>query len=675
MMGIIRTLLVALLLGVAGPAMAASTLSGLEFGQRAGQLEVSLRFTGDVPEVRGYRLDSPPRLTIDLMDTVSQLEQRRFELGVGGVNHVVVLEAGERTRLVFNLERALPYALHERGDTLVLGMGEGVIERPAASVVAEADPAPAQEMPSVAQVEAIDFRRGEDGASRLVVTFDRDGVETRVSKRGDGRIVAELLEVELPPELRQVLDVSDFGTPMQRIVPQPGSDGVSLAIELDGEYSLLSTQSGRRLVVEAEPVTQFEREALQREQFPYTGKRISLNFQDIGVREVLSIIASFTGLNLVASDSVQGSVTLNLEDVPWDQALDLVLKSHGLASRKTGNVLIVAPAEELAAMERRELKAQAQLRELAPLVTEYIPISYAKASDLATLLRGGEGLGLLSERGRVSVDARTNTLLVQETPAQLVEIRRTIARLDVPVRQVQIEARIVIARDSVTRQLGLDWGLSSPRDGSFDLSGAADGLVDDGGLMVDLGDDLLPSTGFSFGYLSGDILLDLELRALESEGKSHTISRPKVITANQQMAVIKQGQEIPYQEATSSGATNVEFKEAVLSLQVTPQITPDDRIIMDLVIKNDSIADASFDGAPAIDTNEIQTQVLVEDGETVVLGGILTTQQIRSLFKTPLLGDIPILGQLFRYTEEEHEKVELLVFITPKIIEDELAIR
>lgn len=679
-MGIIRTLLAALLmLGMAEQAQAVSTLTGLDFDQRAGQLEVSLHFAGGVPEVRGYRVDSPPRLTIDLMDTVSQLDRRRFELGLGGVNHVVALEAGERTRLVFNLERALPYVLSERGDTLILGMGEGVDQQATANRAADTAPsaAPGDEndiMAREAQIEDIDFRRGEDGASRLIVTFDRNGVDTRVSQRGDGRIVAELLDVELPASMLQVLDVSDFGTPMQRIVPQPGRDDVTLAIELDGEYSMLSTQSGRRLVIEAEPVTRAEREAEQREQFPYTGKRITLNFQDIEVREVLAIIASFTGLNLVASDSVQGSVTLNLQDVPWDQALDLVLKSHGLASRKTGNVLIVAPAEELAAMERQELEAQMQMQGLAPLVTEYIPVSYAKASELAVLLSGGEGLGLLSERGRVSVDARTNTLLIQETRERLEEIRQTIARLDVPVRQVQIEARIVIARDSVTRELGLNWGLSSPQGSRFDFDGAADGLVENGGLSVDLGDATQPGTGFSFGYLSGDILLDLELRALESEGKSQTISQPKVITANQQKAVIKQGTEIAYQEATSSGATNVEFKEAVLSLEVTPQITPDDRIIMDLMINNDTVGD-EIGGVPSIDTNEIQTQVLVDDGETVVLGGILTTEQLRNLFKTPLLGDIPILGQLFRYTEERNEKVELLVFITPKIIEDELAIR
>ncbi|MEC9483093.1 MAG: type IV pilus secretin PilQ [Halomonas sp.] len=672
-------------------ALAESTLTGLDFGQRAdGQLEVTLHFAGGTPEVRGYRTDSPPRLAIDLMDTVSQLEQRRYALGLGGVDDVVALEAGERTRLVFGLDAALPYAVQERGDDLVIRLGEGAADSQATGSVASqatgvAGPVAAESPPMgrMPQVEDIDFRRGEEGVSRLVVTFDRAGVAARVNEQGAGRIVADLGSAELPASLAQTLDVSDFGTPVQRVTPIENPGGDALAIQVRGDYAMLSTQSGRQLVVEVRPVSGAEREARQRELFPYDGKRISLNFQDIEVREVLAIIAEFTGLNLVASDSVQGSVALNLQDVPWDQALDLVLKSHGLASRQRGNVLVVAPASELAAMERQELETQAEMQELAPLATEYLQLRYAKAASLAAMLGGEGGLGLLSERGRVTLDERTNTLIIQDTRERIEEIMEVIDEIDIPVRQVQIEARIVIARASAAQELGVNWGLSSadPVNGvlgegsSLDLGGAADGAVSLGGLAVDLGDEVTPATAFSFGYLSGDVLLDMELRALESEGKSQTISQPKVITANQQPAVIKQGQEIPYQEATSSGATNVEFKEAVLSLKVVPQITPDDRIIMDLVINNDDISDTTFGGAPAIDTNEIQTQVLVNNGETVVLGGILRTEELRQLFKTPLLGDLPLLGQLFRYTEESNEKVELLVFITPKIIEDGLAIR
>lgn len=415
----------------------------------------------------------------------------------------------------------------------------------------------------------------------------------------------------------------------------------------------------------------------------YSGKKISLNFQDIDVRSVLAIIAEFTGLNLVASDSVTGRVTLNLEEVPWDQALDLVLKSHGLASRRRGNVIVVAPAMEFSQIESQELVTRSQQQALMPLQTEYIQVRYARAGQLAQLIRTEGGFGLLSDRGRVAVDPRTNTLLIQDTSERIASILQTLAHLDVPVRQVQIEARIVIARDSAARELGIDWSMSSTG-GFVDIGDGQYGRRDInpdglnramGGMFVDLGSSVSPGTALSFGYLAGDILLDLELRALESEGKSEIISQPRVITANRRKAVIKQGTEIPYQESTSSGATSTSFKEAVLSLEVTPQITPDDRIIMDLVINNDTVGKQTFDGTPAIDTNQIETQVLVDDGTTVVLGGILTTQQMQRLFKTPVLGDIPVLKNLFRYTENSSDKVELLVFITPKILDDNLAVR
>ncbi|MBS9403161.1 type IV pilus secretin PilQ [Halomonas sp. TRM85114] len=693
------------MLAVSSSALAASTLDNLDFRQGSGgELEVDLDFSGPIPEVRGYRLDDPARLTIDLVDTASRLEQRRFELGIGGVEDVTALEAGSRTRLVFALEGPLPYNTRQQGDQLQLVIGGAAGSAPSpqnASATSVSDETRTSSVaasgPSVAD---IDFRRGEGGAGRLVVTFDRAGVDARVRESGGNRIVAELRDVELPASLDQVYDVSDFGTPITRVTPRVGRDGVTLDIEGSGDYALVSTQSGRQLTIEAQPVAQQAREERDREQFSYTGERITLNFQDIEVRSVLAIIADFTGLNLVASDSVTGSVTLNLEDVPWDQALDLVLKSHGLASRQEGNVIVVAPASELASRERQEIESRNQMEDLAPLTSEYVQVKYAKADSLAQLLRGGEGFGLLSERGRVAVDQRTNTLLIQDTAEQIDEIIATLDRLDIAVRQVQIEARIVIARDSATRELGVNWGLSGNREAGsrgFNLgdeasgSGAASGDVPQqaffdpvadelvnrqrGGLAVDLGGDGRNNlSSFAFGYLSGDILLDLELRALESEGKSQTISQPRVITANQGTAVIKQGTEIPYQEAASSGATNVEFKEAVLSLEVTPQITPDNRIIMDLVINNDTVGEL-FNGVPSIDTNEITTQVLVDNGETVVLGGILTTEEVRSLFKTPFLGDLPVLGNLFRYTENTNDKVELLVFITPRILDDSMAIR
>ncbi|WP_282039687.1 type IV pilus secretin PilQ [Halomonas alimentaria] len=684
------------LLAVSGTALAASTLEGLDFRQGAsGELEVDLDFAGPVPEVRGYRIDDPARLTIDLMETDNRLDRRSYSLGIGGVQQVTALEAGSRTRLVFDLEGPLPYNTREQGDRLRLAIGGGAADTGVAAraaspsttptattttAAASPEPAPRQPVSSGPSVEDIDFRRGSDGAGRLVVTFDRAGVDARVNESGRNRITAELMDVDLPTSLDQVYDVSDFGTPLQRITPRVGRNGVTLDIQGSGDYAMVSTQSGRQLTIEAQPVTRQEQEQRVREQFPYTGERITLNFQDIEVRSVLAIIADFTGLNLVASDSVQGRVTLNLEDVPWDQALDLVLKSHGLASRQEGNVIVVAPAAELAQREQLELQARDQLETLAPLTSKYIEVRYARAEDLAELLKGESGFGLLSERGRVAVDQRTNTLLIQDTADQIDEILRTLERLDVAVRQVQIEARIVIASDTASRELGVNWGVSGS--GSrFDLGGASDGspVSGLGGLAVDFGSTdrgVGGMTSFAFGYLSGDVLLDLELRAMESEGKSYTISQPRVITANQRTAVIKQGQERAYREAAASGAASVEFKEAVLSLEVTPQITPDGRIIMDVAITNDTFGEAEFAGEePPINKSEIETQVLVDNGQTVVLGGILQTEELQNLAKTPFLGDIPVLGNLFRYTQQSNEKVELLVFITPRILDDGVALR
>jgi type IV pilus assembly protein PilQ len=668
--------------GLAFSAWAAPTLTAMTFtDQGAGRLDVGLDFVGGVPEIRGYRTDAPPRLALDLLQAQSGLSQSSFAIGSAGVDSVRVLGSGARTRLVFDLASPTDYRLERLDERVIVHFGD---EAAPAETDASAERSAAA-LPRQPEVTSIDFRRGEDGVGQLDLALDRAGVAAEVS--GQGRQVSVSLPgVTLPDDQYQTLDVSDFGTAVQRIVPRRSADGVTFDIVASDAVEPLVTQNGRRFTIELAPAGSLERP--ETDSGPsYTGHRITLDFQDIPVRDVLSIIAEESGLNVVASDSVQGNVTLNLTDVPWDQALDLVLRNHGLSARREGNVMMVAPTGELANLQRQTLETREQTKQLAPLATEFLQIRYAKAEDLAALLRGGEGVGMMSERGRVTVDPRTNTLILQDTREQLDAIRRTIEHLDVPVRQVQIEARIVIARDSATRELGVNWGLSSPAGRHLDLSGAADGdpstvptTSDDpdtygGGLAVDLGNAVNPASAFSFGYVSGDILIDLELRALESEGKSQTISQPKVITANQRTAIIKQGQEVPYQEASSSGATSTEFKEAVLSLEVTPQITPDDRIIMDLRINNDDISDTRYDGAPAIDTNEIQTQVLVNNGETVVLGGILTSEQLRTLFKTPFLGDLPVIGNLFRYTQNSNEKVELLVFITPKIIEDGLAIR
>lgn len=669
---------------------AASVLTDIDVQPAdSGGVNVDLRFTGGVPELRSYRLDAPPRVSLDLVGAQSGLSSRRMNIDRHGIEQITALEGNGRTRLVVSLAEPQTFTSRVMEDrlrlTFVSDAAPALAATPAPSTASTASVSSAGlETDEGPQVENIDFRRGAEGAGRLMVTFDREGVEANVREGGPDQVLVDLRDVVIPDSLNQVYDVTDFATPITRITPRANQGSTQLAIATQGAYAMISSQNGRTLTVEVQPASQ-ESTLSQATGERFNGERLSLNFQDIEVRSVLATLAEFTGLNLVASDSVTGRVTLNLNDVPWDQALELILQSQGLSSREQGNVIVVAPASELADLERQELEARNQRETLSPLVTEFIEIKYARAEDLAQLLRGGEGdgFGLLTERGRVSIDNRTNTLLVQDTADQVRDIVRTIDRLDVAVRQVQIEARIVIARDTASRELGINWGVSSTRgfqegdNGVFTRRDINPNGINraQGGLAVDLGAATGPGTGFSFGYLSGDILLDLELRALESEGKSQTISQPRIITANQRTARISQGEERAFQSVDGNDNPDTEFKEAELSLEVTPQITPDNRIIMDLVIKNDSFRESEFGGEPPIDTNQIETQVLVDNGQTVVLGGILTTEELRQIAKTPLLGDIPLLGRLFRYTEESNEKVELLVFITPRLLDDGLTVR
>lgn len=672
------------------------------------QVNIDLQFFGSVPEVKSYRLDEPPRLAIDLPGTSSGLAKRRLEVARGGVEHITAIEASGRTRLVINFTEVYDY-------TTEPGEGRLRIALTPESALAPDSREPPLEPDALAtvqgpQIENIDFRRGEAGAGKLEITFDRDSISPRVEER-DGRVVVNLPDVAIPDSLNQIYDVTDFATPITQVVPRASNRGTELTLETQGAYAMVSSQSGRTLTVEVQPVSQAPQEERETQEDTFTGERLSLNFQDIEVRSVLSTLAEFSGFNIVASDGVTGRVTLNLNDVPWDQALELILQSQGLSSRKRGNVIVVAPASELAALEQQELEARQQRETLSPLVTEFVEVKYARAEDLAQLLRGEEGFGLLTDRGRVTTDQRTNTLLVQDTREQVEQIMSTLDRLDVAVRQVQIEARIVIARDTASRELGVKWGVSALSSDQTQIQVGEQTLsreqpisggsietevtrpitdsVDGGwrvgnelaspqginrGLAVDLGNFANRTSRFGFGYLAGDILLDLELRALESEGKSQTISQPRVITANQRTATISQGEERAFQSVDEQGNPDTEFKEALLELEVTPQITPDNRIIMDLVIRNDSFRDSEFGGEPPIDTNTIETQVLVDNGQTVVLGGILTTEELRQIAKTPLLGDLPLIGRLFRYNEESNEKVELLVFITPRLLDDALTV-
>jgi len=671
---------VALAFGLLNSAMASAgvTLQSIDFASLSGnRVEMRLDFNGTPPAPRSYTIDEPARITLDLFDVSSGLESKYHSLGNGNARSVTVLEAGERTRLVVSLTEMVNYSTRVDGSSLyiMLGAGSTGFSQQKVASVDSAQPQQAgvevpEADPSLRSVVGIDFRRGESGEGRVEIDLSKSDVEIDIAQEGsDVRVTFP--NAVLPAALQRRLDVIDFATPVHFVDALPEGEGSSITIEAKGTYDYLAYQTDNKLVLDFKPVSEEEAEKLRKEKFPYSGEKLSLNFQDIEVRSVLQLIADFTNLNLVASDTVGGRITLRLQNVPWDQALDLILKTKGLDKRHIGNVLMVAPADEMANRERLELENSRQVAELAPLRTEFIQVNYAKATDIAALMSAEQGL--LSSRGSVSVDKRTNTLLVQDTAAKMDAIRGALNYLDVPVRQVQVEARIVIANDTFDKQVGIRWGFTAKGGGSSDrtYTEGKGGIGDK--LAVDLG-VAGAASALKVGFVHGNDTLELTLSALESDGVTETVSQPKLITADGQTARIEAGTEIGYLEASSSGAATVSFKDAVLSLEVTPQITPDDRIIMDLKVNKDSVGEV-IAGIPSIDTNEIQTQVLVENGETIVLGGVFERESVEQVDKTPFLGDIPYLGALFKRTIKSDEKTELLIFITPKLIKDTVSIR
>lgn len=684
------------LMCVASLANAASvTLQKIDFASLAGdRMEMRLEFDGTPPEPRSYTIDQPARITLDLFDVASGLDSKYHSLGVGNARSVTVLEAGDRTRLVVNLTELVNYSTEVQGNSLFIMLGSGgtgFAQTDTTSPVAEDSSAIAVQPidPGLRSVTNIDFRRGEQGEGRVEITLSKPDVEIDISQQGTNVRVG-LANASIPENLQRRLDVIDFATPVHIVDALPDGDGSTIFIEAAGIYDYLAYQADDKLVLDFKPVDPTEAEKRRKTKFPYSGEKLSLNFQDIEVRSVLQLIADFTNLNLVASDTVDGRITLRLQNVPWDQALDLILKTKGLDKRQVGNVLMVAPADEIANRERLELENSRQVAELAPLQTEFIQVNYAKAAEVAELLSAEQGL--LSSRGSVTVDERTNTLLIQDVASKLDAVRGALTYLDIPVRQVMIEARVVIASTDFEKNLGIRWGggtTYSRGDTQYDAGGSLNTISElnpananaqgqniitfPDALAVDLGVSEATSS-FAIGILTDEGLLDLELSALESDGMSEVVSQPKLVTADGQTARIESGVEIPYQEASSSGATTVTFKDAVLSLEVTPQITPDDRIIMDLQVNKDSVGEI-FLGVPSVDTREIQTQVLVENGETIVLGGVYEVETVNAVAKTPFLGDLPFVGKLFKRTEEMEEKTELLIFITPKLIKDTLSVR
>jgi type IV pilus assembly protein PilQ len=689
-------------------------LEAIEVQNLSGQqLQLTLRHSAPPAEPVAFTIDNPARISLDLANTALALPSRRVDVGAGGVDSILAAEASGRTRLVLNLDRLMPYQVRVSGNDVILLIG-GAAASPAAAAAASSGAAGSPSAPRSASaaptgpraIRGIDFRRGTEGTGRVIVRLSDPRTPASLRQIGD-QIVVDFAGAEIASNLARRYDAADFSTPVSGFDVVRVGDGVRISITAKGDFEQLAYQSDDQYVVEVQPA----RKAAQRleDKRVYTGERLTLNFQDIETRAVLQLLADASGQNIVVSDSVSGSVTLRLQNVPWDQALDIVLRTKGLDKRKNDNVIIVAPTDELASREKAELAARQDVQELAPLRSEYLQVNYAKASDLSALIKTQGGGGLLSKRGTVSVDDRTNTLLLSDTADRLEDIRRLVGTLDIPIRQVQIEARIVIVSDDFSRELGVRAGFSgfdffgnnlgytsgsaianeSALEGFVERANDADPNNNTPPFVVSEGEGVSPrynvnlpvaSPAGSIAYmlLGPDYLIDLELSAAQAEGRGEVISTPRVITANQREASIEQGVEIPYQESSSSGATTISFKKAVLALKVTPQVTPDNRIILDLNVKKDSVGQVIVGGAgqqvPSIDTREISTQVLVNDGQTVVLGGILETERRETEKKVPYLGDVPVLGRLFKTTGRTNNKDELLIFVTPKILREGVSV-
>ena len=671
----------------------AATMQDIEFSSLPGdKTEIRMEFDGTPPNPNGYTIEQPARIVLDLPGVTSSLDEKHHDLGIGNARRVSVISTKDRTRAIVNLTQLVSYETEVRGNTLYVMVGGGAASgepAPQEFVSADDQRTYSPSSSSGSSITDVDFRRGNSGEGRVIFTLSNPKVPVDVSSDG-GRIRVEVRNTDLPQRLQRRLDVTDFATPVQIVDALQEGDHTVFTIAAEGDYDYLAYQADDTMSIDVTPLTAEEIEDRQ-DIFKFTGEKLSLNFQDIEVRSVLQLIADFTDLNLVASDTVSGRITLRLKNVPWDQALELILKTKGLDQRQVGNVLLVAPAAEIAAREKLELENQKQISELAPLRTEFIQVRYASASELFNLFdSSGGGSSIMSERGSVIVDERTNAIILTDTADRLEEFRGVIAQLDIPVRQVLIEARIVTANATFSEQFGIAWGgggIDADGNDPIRFGGSQETLTElrdpgalitdittPGDLVVDLGVTQAGTTSFGIGLTSGEFLLDLELSALATDGHAEVVARPKVITADKSPAVIESGVEIPYQEATSSGATSTSFKDAVLSLEVTPQITPDDRIIMELNVKQDTVGQV-FNGVPSINTNEIQTEVLVDNGQTVVLGGIFQTDKNISTTKTPVLGDLPYVGRLFKRTVERDDKNELLIFITPRIIADSLTDR
>jgi type IV pilus assembly protein PilQ len=671
-------------------------------GQR---VEIKLIMSGTAPDPLAFTIEDPARIALDLPETTLGLSSRRRDVNLGPLDTVLTAEANGRTRVVLNLDSMVPYSTRKSGNTIfvTLGVDDGGPE--VTQFAGSSAPAPTFASSGARQINSVDFRRTRDGGGRIMVSLSDPSTPVDIRQEG-GRVVAVFKDTALPAELMRRLDVMDFATPVTTVDTLRTNLDTRIVISAEGKYEQLAYQSDNEFTIEINPAADEADvgSSLFSETKEYEGQRLTLNFQDIETRAVLQLLAETSGRNIVVSDTVQGNVTLRLRNVPWDQALDIVMTTKGLDMRENGNVIIVAPAEEIAARETADLESRQAILELEPLYSEFLQVNYAKASDLSALIGGsGGGTGgaannLLSERGSVGIDERTNTLLVQDTAERLQNIRRLVRTLDIPIRQVLIESRIVVVNDDFSRDLGVRFGVTSITDNSSDGLISVTGSSQGSDTIVSSALDNLANTGTPFpvtapgiadrynvnvpienpagrialAILDSDYIVDLELTALQAEGRGEIVSTPRIITANQKEASIEQGVEIPYQESASSGATTTQFKKAVLSLTVTPQITPDNNIIMDLVVSKDNVGELTSSATgglvPSIDTRRVETQVLVRDGQTVVLGGIYETERRETIKKVPFLGDIPGIGNLFKSKSTVSNKSELLIFVTPRIL-------
>lgn len=665
----------------------AVTLTGIEHAPTpTGGLQLQIQADGPLPPAKAFLISDPPRLVVDLPAVGSSIADRTQQIASGPAQSVTVVSAEGRTRLVVNLTQAVRWSSKPSGNKLLV-----MLEAPATVGVAGAvGHGAAPVLSGGPRVNGVDFRRGERGEGRIVVSLSSPDVQVDTRPQG-GRLMIDFKGVGLPAQLSRRLDVTDFATPVTRVETRQYAGGVRMEVATTGAFEHLAYQTNGQYTLEIAPVRD-DPAALRNVKKAYVGEPISLNFQSIEVRAVLQLLADFTGKNLVAADTVSGSITLRLQNVPWDQALDIILTTKGLGKREDGNVMWIAPAEEITAREQAESEARQKLAELAPLYTEFMPVNFAKATEVAGLLKSEEHK-VLTERGNVTVDERTNTLIVNDTERKLAEIRELMKVLDVPVRQVLIESRIVNASTNFSKSLGVKFGASSDETNgrtNLNISGNLNGttqLTNDETLQMNdrlnvnmpaqrlQGVPFSPtSIGLAIAKLPFGRLLELELSALQAEGEGEIISNPRVVTSNQKEAIISQGTEFPYQQASASGATNTEFKEAVLQLKVTPQITPDDHIIMDIAVNKDALNLTATNGSgePAIDTQKVESQVLVNDGETLVIGGIYEQTKSNNVVRTPFFGDLPYVGRLFQNKSGTNEKKELLIFVTPKIVREGL---